>query len=533
MSRPSALALSLIVLLGFGVRIGYLLHATSQPRYEWDDPDHYELKGRVLAQDGDGWRWTFDAVRHSSYDQRFYVLPPAYPVFLSLFALFPGYPFNAQVGQVFLSTLTIALLFVLGRQLHSERAGLIAAAVYACWVPNIVAVWSTMQESIYVPIVVLAFVLLVRAASRHPEPRPLDFALAGVVFGLATLTRSLPMYVLPVLGALLGIYHRDRRRTLWIVAALFGGFFFVTLPYSVALTRHLGQATFVENHGSIFIVERYGLEGDDPASLTETAALLIGGFVDAPVTTLGEWWTTTRSVLHVNGGRLLQIYLGAATKTGALFAKWTTHLFGDIAFIVCLLLAPLGVALARNRPAATFLLAWIVVNLGLVALSGFGGPRLRAPIEPHLVALAAVVLAGSFGPVNKRLLTAAGVVAAVLGAIVLPQLPQSLRARADYGVHWPMKAPPKRSAMTGSAGFNVRPAAEVVRFNVRTRNPSARTDVAVRLNGEPVETVRISKQEHRFEIPWTHGGLVHVELTANDVATGEPVRLFVIVPKTT
>ena len=148
MSRPSVLTLALIVLFGFGVRIAYLLHATSQPRYEWVDPDHYKLKGRILARDGEGWRWTFDAVRHSSYDQRFYVLPPAYPVFLSLFALFPGYPFSAQVGQIFMSTATIALLFFLGRQLHSERAGLIAAAIYAAWLPNIIAVWSTMQEAI-------------------------------------------------------------------------------------------------------------------------------------------------------------------------------------------------------------------------------------------------------------------------------------------------------------------------------------------------------------------------------------------------
>lgn len=525
-------ALSLIMLLGFGARTAYLLHATSQPRYQWDDPDHYELKGRLLARDGAGWRWTFDAVRHSSYDQRFYVLPPAYPVFLSLFALFPGYPFTAQVGQVFLSTLTIALLFVLGRQLHSPRAGLIAAAIYACWVPNIIAVWSTMQESLYIPLVVLAFAVLVRASApngqRHARQRSGGFALAGLVFGVATLTRSIPMYALPVLAAV--SWYRHRKASLRYIAALFAGFFLVTLPYSAALTQHLGRLTFVENHGSIFIVERYGLEGDDPASLTDTTTLLVSGFAAAPVATLGEWWDTTRSMLHVNGGRLLQIYLGAETKLGAAFAKWITHLFGDATFIVSLVVAPIGAALARDRTAAMFLVMWIVVNVGLVALSGFGGARLRAGFEPHLVALAAVVLARDFDEVNKKLVVAAGLVSIVLGAIVAPQLSLSLSARADYGVHWPMKAPPKRSAMTGSAGFNVLPAAGTLRFHVRPRNRLA-TNVTVRLNGRAVETVRIAEREHRFEVPWTHGGLVHVELTASDAATGEPVRVLVIVPK--
>ncbi len=532
MSRPSVLTLALIVLLGFSVRIAYLAHATSQPRYQWVDPDHYKLKARILAEDSDGWRWTFAAVRHSSYDQRFYVLPPAYPVFLSLFALFPGYPFSAQVGQIFMSTATIALLFFLGRQLHSERAGLIAAAIYAAWLPNIIAVWSTMQESIYVPIVLLAFVLVLRAVLKEDAASRWDFAVAGAVFGIATLTRSMPMYVLPFLAALM--VYRDRRRSLWNVAALFGGFFLLTIPYSAALSLHLGQATFVENHGSIFIVERYGgLEGDEPASLAQTAIILLGGFVDAPVATMRGWWKTVESVFHINCGMLLQIYLGAATKTGALFAKLATHLFGDLAFIVCLLLAPLGVVVCRKPFLGTFFLVWIVVNMGLVALSGFGGPRLRAPIEPQLIALAAVVLAGSFGNVDKKILAVAGLAAAILAVIVLPQLPRSFSARADYGVHWPLEAPPKRSAMTGAAGFNVSVVNEAVRVNVRPRNPLGRTEVEVRLNGKTAERVRLSEGEHRFELAWPNRGLVYVELFASDPRTGEPVRLYVIVPKTT
>lgn len=525
------MTLALLVLLGFGARVGYLLHATSEPGYEWVDPDHYELKGRLLAQDGAGWRWSFDAVRHSSYDQRFYVLPPAYPVFLSLFALFPGYPFTAQVGQVILSSATVLLMFFLGRELHSERAGLIAAAIYVFWIPNVIAVWSTMQESIYVPLVVLAFVLLLRATSKD-DARPRDYAFAGIVFGLATLTRSMPMYVLPVLAALL--VYRDRRRSFGNVAALFLGFLVLTLPYSVALSQHLGRATFVENHGSIFIVERYGgLEGDEPASLVQTAAILVNGFLDAPAATMDAWWATVRSVLHVNGGRLLQIYLGADTQFGALFAKWVTHLFGDVAFIACLVLAPFGIVLARQRYAAAMLLAWIAVNLGLVALSGFGGPRLRAPFEPHLVALAAVVLSGGFEASGWKRLAPAAIVSLGLGAIVLPQLPRSLHACADYGVQWPLKIPPKRSPMTGSAGFNVMAVDDSVRFYVRPRNPSGKTEVQVRLDGEPVERVRLSRRqrEHRFELPRPSPGLAYVELTATDVATGEPVRLYVVVPR--
>ena len=74
---------------------------------------------------------------------------------------------------------------------------------------------------------------------------------------------------------------------------------------------------------------------------------------------------------------------------------------------------------------------------------------------------------------------------------------------------------------------------EVVRFNVRPRNPSGRTEVEVRLNGKTAERVRLSDGEHRFELAWPNPGLVYVELFASDPRTGKPVRLYVIVPKTT
>ena len=86
-----------------------------------------------------------------------------YSVFLSIFALFPGFPLTAQIAQVALSIASIVLVFALGRRLHSPASGLIAAAAYAVWVPNIFNVWSTSQETLYVPLILGAFLLLARA----------------------------------------------------------------------------------------------------------------------------------------------------------------------------------------------------------------------------------------------------------------------------------------------------------------------------------------------------------------------------------
>jgi len=529
MSRRTGLLLAAIVIVGLGARVGYLLHATSQPRYSWDDPDHYSVKADKLANGSTGWRWSFDVVRHSSYDHRVYMLPPGYPVFLSLFASFPGYPFSAQMGQALLSTVTILMLFLLGREIHSTRAGLVAAGIYALWLPNIIAVWSTMQESLYIPLVTMALALLLRGARE--ESRAWVLGTAGLVFGIATLTRSMPLYAMPLFAFVLLLRPTvARRKRLVGIATLATGFLAATLPYSVLLSAHLSRPTFVENHGSIFIIERYGgLEGDDPATLPETVGILTRAFYEDPLGRTLDLWTTTKSVLHVNGGRLLQIYLGASTRLGAAASRVATLAFADGSFVLCLLAAPFGLFLCRRRDLAMFLVVWVLVTLGLTALS-FGGPRLRAPIEPSLIALAAVFFAGGFRAPGWRGLACALGISLVSASVVLPQLPRSARARADYGVHWPMTNPPKRSRMVGDAGFNLMARDDALRFHVRTRNPAGVTLVEVRIDGVEVERMRLGDQEHRFELPAGGFPIVHVELSAVDASTNEPVPLLVIVP---
>lgn len=525
--RRSRILLGLILLAGFGMRFAYLVHVTAKPGYEWVDPDHYKEKGALLAGDGEAWRWTFDAVRHSAADHRYYVLPPLYPSFLSLFALFPGYPFNAQVGQVLLSSLIIVLMFHLGRQIHSERAGLAAAAVFAAWLPNIIAVWSTMQEALYIPLVVLSFVLFLRGVGK--ESRFWGFFLAGTAFGLTALTRSMPVYFMPIAAVFL--FARRGRKSGLQIAGLALGFALATVPYSLALSQHLGEPTFIENHGSIMVVAHYGGHRlQRPPTLVETAVLIARAVASSPNEVLSDWWQTGRSVFHVNGGRLLQIYLGAEGKVGALLWKLATHAAADFLFVLCLLLSPFGFVLCRRRPLALFLVLWILLNAALTALSGFGGARLRAPFEPHLILLAAVVLAGGYRRVTGAALGASLLCSTALAGIVVPQLPESLRARADYGVSWSLESPPKRSAMTGEAGFNVLAVNGAIEFAVRPRNPAGRTSVEVALEGKPAERVVVERQQHDFRLPWFTLELVHVELRATDVDTGRPVRLLVIVP---
>jgi hypothetical protein len=233
----------------------------------------------------------------------------------------------------------------------------------------------------------------------------------------------------------------------------------------------------------------------------------------------------------VNGGRLLQIYLGARSKVGAMLWKMAVHVFSDLALVLTLALAPFGFVLCRRPDRAWFFAAWIVVCFGLTILSGFGGPRLRAPFEPHLMVGAGVVLAGSWVRPRAYALGTAGVVSLFLLAAVVPQLGRSLAARGDYGVDWPLDALPKRSAMNGRAGFNVLAADGFVEFAVRPRNDGRPVRVSVLVDGIAAGSEVIEEVEHWFRYPAAIGGLVFVELLAEDAQSASPVRMLLVVPK--
>ncbi len=521
--RRTLVLLGAIVCFGLFLRLSYLAHATGRPGYRLDDPDSYLRQGERIALGASGWRFDFEVVEHAVEGRR-YALPPLYPVFLSFFALLPGFPINALIGQVILAALGCLAVFLLGREIHSDRAGLVAATLYALWFPNIIAVWSTMQETLFIPLLLCGFAVLLRARAFG------GCALAGLVLGLAALTRSMPLYYIPVASVLLAWSHGIRRGAAFALALALG-FAALTVPYSIALSRHLGSPTFIENHAGLRIAAEHGAEDARPPGPIATAGTLLGELAAAPGKTISDWRTTATSVLHVNGGRLLQIYLGADTKVGATAWKLAAHFFSDLSLVLILALAPFGFVLCQKPGRGAFLAAWIVVCFGLTVVSGFGGPRLRAPFEPHLMVGAAVMLASGWRRPRAGSIVPAALVSLVLLSAVLPQLGRSFAAKGDYGVDWPLDPPPKRSAMEGRAGFNVLATEGFIELAVRPRNDGKPTRVSVRLDGKLAGEEVVEAREHWFRYPTKNAALTYIELVSRDSETGTPVRALIVVPK--
>lgn len=526
-SRTAWLAVGILVLVSFGIRLWVLESAIGSGTFAAVDADSYLKNARLLARDGEAWRWTTRAIEYP-WAGHMYYLPPLYPLFLSLFVLlFDAHVYWAAVGQAGLNALSVAGLYVIASSIHSRRAGLIAAFIYAFWLTSIWRYALFIQEQLYLPLLILSFALLVRATTSKASASA--FVWAGAAFGLATLTRSMPLYFIFPAALIYVLTVRDHasvRRAM----ALLGGFLAVTGAYSLFISLRLGRFMFIENHAGISI-ELYGAKVEEVPGFGDIVFQLGGAMWRDPEAFSTTWWGYVRALFHVPGDRWLHAYLATDVR-GAAIAKAIAHAGIDVPFVICAMLAPFGVVLARRRREAALLALWVAIVVVLTALSATGGVRYRSPFEPSLIALAAVVLAGGWRRPPASLLVAGVGATAIVGSLVLPQVPRVAVARANYGlIGWKSAEVSWSGTAQGTAGFNLLPNA----FGLleMTLSPaggqSTPTEVDIRVDGYPIAQRTLDAQPVTVRLAPRHRGFHFVEITATDrsgrpASTGIEVR---------
>src|SRR5213080_1223024 len=181
--RPFATRLAAIAGVGLAIRLVYALAV---------------MGGREPRGDGREFNVLADSGRYLQPFQYLYLhhtiptteKPPLYPTVLALpsWLGLDSYAAHRVVSCV-LGASAIVLIGLLGRRVAGTRIGLVAAAIAAVYP----ALWmldsSLRSESLYLPLIVL--VLLLTYARR--------FVWLGVVLGLAALTRSEALLLVPLL----------------------------------------------------------------------------------------------------------------------------------------------------------------------------------------------------------------------------------------------------------------------------------------------------------------------------------------------
>jgi hypothetical protein len=315
--------------------------------------------------------------------------------------------------------------------------------------------------------------------------------------------------------------------------ALVVGFLLVTGPYSVWLSQQVRQFAFIENHGGISVHLYGGDRSSGVPGFGDIGRQLFDAFASNPRRFLQTWSDFAVALFHVHGDRWLQNY-HASSAEGAAWAKFIAHAGIDLPFVATVVLAPLGAMLARRSREAALLLGWVALVVVLSALSAAGGIRYRSPFEPHLIALASVVLAGNWRHPGRTAVFAGTLTALAAATLLAVQLPRVARGQANYGMHeWSETEVGRRTWGRGSLGINVLPQQGVLRirlYPLETVLPNQPMRVSVRVNGHPVDQRLISGPEPvelRYLQP--HARLHYVEITATDA--GKPAWIGIEVAR--
>jgi 4-amino-4-deoxy-L-arabinose transferase-like glycosyltransferase len=195
---------------------------------ESDAPTYFVLADNLLS--GIGYRYGGDLPPTAKRT-------PGYPLMLAaVFKIF-GRNFNAVRGvQCGLDVLTTLLVFVLGVQLFQDKlAAILAALGYAVYPPALLSTTYIMTENLYTFLLVL-FVVTCILAFRSKNL--VTYAVAGIIFGLATLTRP-GVFILPAVMLVVAVIVRPSTWKGFVV--MLAALSITILPWTIRNKRDLGR----------------------------------------------------------------------------------------------------------------------------------------------------------------------------------------------------------------------------------------------------------------------------------------------------
>jgi len=227
----------LAVLAGLALRLAFsLLYWVDKPLTL--DEQEYLLLARSLAS---GQGYSYPAVPDEGATVIHFARPPAYPAFMAALLVTTGHrwpeptrlprssseiPREITIAQALLGALAVWLIARLTRVVAGPRAAVIGAVLAAVYPPLVWICAYALSETLYCVLGLVTVALLV-AASDGRARAPLGLGLlAGLVAGVAVLTREATVFFLP----LACLYLLLRRRP-GLLATLALGTAVILLPW--------------------------------------------------------------------------------------------------------------------------------------------------------------------------------------------------------------------------------------------------------------------------------------------------------------
>jgi 4-amino-4-deoxy-L-arabinose transferase-like glycosyltransferase len=232
-------ALALILLASAVVRVLLWGWFAGEPLYISDERDYNALANN-LVEHGE---FAFNPGTPVA------IRPPLYPFFLAgVYSVFGLDSFQTvRLLQAGMGLLTAVLLYLLGSRVHSERVGLLLAALfsfYPSWLGQANMVLAEAQFTLLFIAACLAVVCFYQSGKLA------HLIAAGVLLGLAALTRSVVWMSPPLLAVfVMATWRAPWGRRLAAVGLIVGAFAVTIAPWSIRNARVFGEFVPVDVMG--------------------------------------------------------------------------------------------------------------------------------------------------------------------------------------------------------------------------------------------------------------------------------------------
>jgi 4-amino-4-deoxy-L-arabinose transferase-like glycosyltransferase len=414
----------LIVVAALALRLGYV---AATPDYELrHDARDYDVHAVSIAR-GEGFSDRIAYGRPTAFR------PPGYPYFLAGVYLLAGVERAdvdrreraARVAGAVVGAVAVGLLGVLAWQLLGAGIALLSAALAAAYVPLVLVGAAVMSEALFVAFM-LAALVAVMAHRRSAHKLPFAVA-AGVLAGLAILTRANALVLLlPLAVAVWDGRPRRAWRSLLAPAALVVAAILTVAPWTVRNAVELDAFVPVSTQLGSALAGTYNDAARDdeenPASWRSLRrvpdyAELFARVRETPEAQLER--ELRRKALRYaadHPGYVAEVALWSGLRTLDLAGRdrsrataatisierdWADA--GVVCFWAFALLALGGACTRRARQVPGFVWAVPVLLLLSVIFLVVETPRYRAALDPFVVLLAALGLAGAASRARRRL----------------------------------------------------------------------------------------------------------------------------------
>lgn len=225
--------------LALALRLGWLFLADEPLLYAHQQ--QYLRSALEILDNPQPWRFVFTSDEWRRWLGT-WTIAPLYQLFVAAaFAIFGKNLLPLQLLQCLMDALAAVGVGAIGRS-ASVRHGAWAGAAYAVYWPSVQMASGTLTENLHTPLLVLAFVLLLRAQT------PRSYAAAGLVLGVSALARSVGSAFVP-LAALAILLRRGMRRGMLPALLFVAGALTAILPWAARNAFLVGDPVLIDSIG--------------------------------------------------------------------------------------------------------------------------------------------------------------------------------------------------------------------------------------------------------------------------------------------